>query len=138
MSNLVSVGECEPSHHWLSEEEVGHCPLALAWSTASEPSACTLYLGYNKESAEFVPICSPFPFLLFHGKNNRIVRRDPRSFSGITDNLREHRTCWYFQISLETEAWVLENMGGVGKEILATGARLEDGIHSSWTLTPGK
>lgn len=67
----------------------GHCPLALAWSTGSEPSAYTLYLGYKKGSTEFVPICSPFPFLLFHGKNNRIVGRDPGSIS--RDNQRPQR-----------------------------------------------
>lgn len=109
MNNLVSVGECEPDHHWLWEKEVGHCPLALAWSTGSEPSAYTLYLGYNKRSAEFVSICLPFSFLLFHEKNNRIVRKVPRSIS--RDNQRPQRAQNLLVLSNISCNWSL----GLGK-----------------------
>lgn len=52
-----------------------------AGPVGSAPLAWTLHLGCNKGFAEVLQICPPLPFLLFHGKNNRAVRRNPRSIS---------------------------------------------------------
>lgn len=59
----------------------GCCPLAPAWPVGSAPLAWILHQRCNQGSAEIVQTCPPLPFLLFRGKNNGTVRRDPKSIS---------------------------------------------------------